>query len=500
MTSDLLAAVAAIREHAPGYALAQRYYEGDVEELFCSPAVKRALGDAAAGFDVNLARRPVDAVLDRLGITAVQVAGDEAATRRLVDTVWTPNKMGRYSKQVVRAALVFGDAYLIVWPGTGDGTVEIHYNSPLTTRMFYQEENPREKSHLAKLWAEGHGDDRTYRANLYYADRIERWVTHKDCDGKALADWREFTSDDGEAWPTVNPYAEVPGFHFRADEPYGRPEHRGAYGPQSAITKLSATLMSTIDYQGFPQRYALLKSAEGATQDQVDWDDDEQTVPAAGGLKASPGTLWELPGVDSVGQFSPADVKAFLEPLAFYARAMAAATATPLRFFEPSGDVPSGESLRADDAPLTHRIHDRQEWFGEEYAAALSFAGRVLDETFGQVDIKWRPVQTVDDEQGWKTALLKMQAGVPALQALTESGYTSELVEGWLAAAAASAVAVGPLDQLRTQADALGLLIRAGADAGSSAAKVGLAGLEFTGAVPVTLRIPERAAAGLEEK
>ncbi|MGH3992317.1 MAG: hypothetical protein ACRDSN_07595, partial [Pseudonocardiaceae bacterium] len=39
----------------------------------------------------------------------------------------------------------------------------------------------------------------------------------------------------------------------------------------------------------------------------------------------------------------------------------------------------------------------------------------------------------VDDEQGWRTVLLKVQAGVPAQQALSETGYSAELVDGWLA-------------------------------------------------------------------
>src|SRR5690606_24816168 len=99
---------------------------------------------------------------------------------------------------------------------------------------------------------------------------------------------------------------------------------------------------------------------------------------------------------------------------------------------EPSGDVPSGESLRADDAPLKHRIEDRQAWLEEAYAAALQFAGRVLGVEFGEVDVKWRPVETIDDLAGWQTIKAKQEAGVPARQALTEAGYSSELVETWL--------------------------------------------------------------------
>lgn len=52
----------------------------------------------------------------------------------------------------------------------------------------------------------------------------------------------------------------------------------------------------------------------------------------------------------------------------------------------------------------------------------------------------------------------------------------------------------------KEQADALGVLIRAGVDPGEAARRVGLAGLRFTGAVPVSLRLPEGDAAHLGQQ
>jgi Phage portal protein, SPP1 Gp6-like len=431
VTPDLMHAVAEIRAHVDGYLLAANYYSGDVPELFVSPAVARALRGDTGGFDINLARRPVDAVLDRMRITAVQVPGDEAATRRLIDTVWTPNRMDRVSKRVHQSALVHGDSYVTVWPGADDGTVELHYNSPLTTRVFYSPENDRVKAYAARLWAEGHGEPRVYRADLYYLDRVEQYVTGRGKTGDETDDWAPFLVD-GESWPLSNPYGVVPVFHWRTGEPYGTPEHRGAFGAQAAITKLSATLMSTVDFQGFPQRWQLLNPNAGTADSLFGFDDDDTASPedAPSSLTAGPGRVWKL-DARAVGQFDPANVDAFLRPLQFYARAMAASTATPLRFFEPSGDVPSGESLRADDAPLAHRIADREELFADEWRDALTFAAMVAGESIPEPDIKWAPIQTVDDEAGWKTVLLKLQAGVPFAQAMTEAGYLSDLVEGW---------------------------------------------------------------------
>ncbi|HLU29971.1 MAG TPA: hypothetical protein VKZ65_16190, partial [Glycomyces sp.] len=223
---------------------------------------------------------------------------------------------------------------------------------------------------------------------------------------------------------------------FRTDEPYGRPVHEGAYGPQNAITKLSATLMATVDGQGFPLRYALTRAGE-VTAAQV-FDDDEDPETTADRLRVEPGTLVTLPGVDKVGQFDPANMDAFLNPLGFYIRSMAASTATPLRFFDPQGQIPSGEALRADEAPLAQRIRDFEDIAADDWASALEFAGRIAGIPVGRPDVKWAPVQTVEDLQGWQTVKAKQEAGVPARQALTEAGYTSELVEQWLEGSDAS--------------------------------------------------------------
>lgn len=53
--------------------------------------------------------------------------------------------------------------------------------------------------------------------------------------------------------------------------------------------------------------------------------------------------------------------------------------------------------------------------------------------------------------------------------------------------------------QVKAAADAMGVLIRAGVDSDDAARRVGLDGLEFTGAMPTSLRLPERDAAGLEQ-
>lgn len=437
--SDLIDAVDAVAEELPAVEEALSYYEGTVDEVFASATIARLLGDSAENYRLNLARRPVDAILDRLKIAAITVPNDQGATTLLEERVWRANHLGRVAKVVHRNALVCGNAYVIVWPGDTDGSVEVHYNSARTVRVFYDPENPHLKSYAAKVWTLGSGDTKRIRVNLYYRDRIERWVSKPGTRGDVDDNYDPYRDPDELAadavWPTPNPYGELPVFHFRSDDPYGRPEHLDAYGPQNAITKLSATMMTTVDHQGFPQRYRLRSLNENTLSDGARLGDpllDDDDLPGDdSSLQSHPGTILDLPDTQSVGQFPNADMEAFLRPLAFYMRAMSSTTATPLRFFDPTGQVPSGQALRADEAPLAEKIGDRQTWFGDEWRDLLTFAMRLGGHPVGTVDVQWQPVQIASDEDDWRTIRLKLLSGVPFRQVMIEAGYRPEIVDGW---------------------------------------------------------------------
>ena len=72
---------------------------------------------------------------------------------------------------------------------------------------------------------------------------------------------------------------------------------------------------------------------------------------------------------------------------------------------------------------------------------------------------------------------------------------------GALARPDAEAASSGPpASEMKAKFDALGAAIRSGVDPSDAASRLGLGGLTFTGATPVSLRLPEQDAAGLEEK
>ena len=64
--------------------------------------------------------------------------------------------------------------------------------------------------------------------------------------------------------------------------------------------------------------------------------------------------------------------------------------------------------------------------------------------------------------------------------------------------ATATQAVANPAEE-KARFDALGAAVRAGVDPNDAAARLGLSGIQFTGAVPVSLRMPQSEAAALED-
>ena len=434
--SDLMAGLDALDHSAQDYQKADQYYTGQISEFFASPRLRRAMMRTGVGFRFNFARIPVDAVTERLQLSAV-TSTDEQADAAL-QIIWLRNKIALQSRQFVRRASEFGDAYVIVWPDADTGEVDVFYNSPLCVRVFYDTERPLRKSHAIKRWDADGGT----RVDLYYPDRIEKYVTKPGSKGKQQADWMEYHDEEGDSWPYDNPYGQVPVFHYRNDQPYGEAEHKGFYGPQDAIHKLVLSHMAGVDYQAFPQRYALTApdtdTSEAAIGDEDTFAFSENTGATSPGLgearsqfTADPGSLWFMRGVTGVGQFETADHANFTDPMQVYLRMGAEITNTPLHRMDPTGDAPSGESLRTAEAPFVHKIEDRQLSYGDTTRELFTFALELAGFPNADVTVRWNPAQTVNDLEGWNTVAAKLAAGVPAEQAFLEAGYSDEQTDAW---------------------------------------------------------------------
>jgi hypothetical protein len=274
--NDLMYGIEELKEARPGYDQAQTYYDGKVPEVFTSVRLRRALAAHNIDFDLNFAKTPVNAVTDRLEIAGITGADD--AETALISKVWQDNQLDLEMPDTFRRAGEYGDAYLMVLP-VDDATASRSYGSrcSITARRLCASSTTRRtlaaRRFTIKRWCDGPYQ----RVELIYDDRTERWTTGKNSGGDKPNDWLHWPADgeDPESWRSSTTGASRAVFHFRTDRPYGVPEHYGAYGPQNAITKLQATHMGTVDYQGFPQRYALTETATTDTSDLEPGDFDD---------------------------------------------------------------------------------------------------------------------------------------------------------------------------------------------------------------------------------
>jgi hypothetical protein len=115
----------------------------------------------------------------------------------------------------------------------------------------------------------------------------------------------------------------------------------------------------------------------------------------------------------------------------FYVRMGATITNTPLHYFDPTGDAPSGESLRTAEAPFIKKVENRKLSFGDTWREVFQFVLQLLGHDKAKVVVHWKPSASNDDQFSWQVAQLKQGAGVPVEQTLLENGYTATQVEEW---------------------------------------------------------------------
>lgn len=501
-STDVALALEQIMGALQGYEHAQEYDSINLWEQNMLSREGRTLRQADIEFDPNLCSPVIDAVNNKLLISSVtatsggvkDMQASEHATAVLT-AVRDANELDTRYRSWNRYALRDGDAYLIVWPDeptevnvelTGDQDVDdvpavvgvnITYGDPRNCRMFYDPENPRRKLFFAHMWEFQISDEKKprIRMNLFYADRIEKWISGPGDRNKTAKEFRPYLDPDrdgagdypgsgmdpdadgarGAVWPMVNPYGQVPVFHLRTDFDYGRPEHADAFAPQDALSKLIEMMMVTVEFNGFPQRYAIQEADSLGTQSiredplaehsPADWDHDfteealSTTSITSGAIsnetgsnyESNPGAMQIYKGFREVSQFQTANPASFLEPLREMALLISASTSTPFWKFQGlGGQTPSGEALRIAEAPLVQKARDRMAMFGGAWQDAYEFALKILNVS-ARVAVQWCNPEISDLTEVWQLVKLKIELGVPRANALMQAGVSETEAVEW---------------------------------------------------------------------
>lgn len=201
-------------------------------------------------------------------------------------------------------------------------------------------------------------------------------------------------------------------------------------------------------------------------------------------------------------------------------RDLAAVTQTPPHHLLGQIANLSAEALAAAEASLSRKIEERKHSFGESWEQVLRLAAHVDGDVEAAADfeaqVRWRDMESrslaqsadalgklaqmlqVPVEMLWEKIPGWTQQDVERAKDLAGQGGGFDQMLAELAGGQTSAPPPTDPAEVKARADSLGILIRAGVSAESAAAIVGLTGAQFTGAVPVGLRLPESEATDLE--
>lgn len=469
-SADLMEGWKALENEAGRYAEALAYYRGTVAERFANERIRRLVAESGQGYRFRLAAIPVKVMAKRCRIATV--SSDLEAASDLLERIRLANQATIYEPLIIRKMFTFGDAYAFVWPveadedqdqrdgettdvaaaeAVRDVQVEISYQSPLHCRVIYDGEDGRRARFGIRRWLErsplGEGQD-IWRAEVWYADRLEPWITRPGTTGGTVEDWEPYAEDDlGDRvtvddanWPLDHDWEEIPIKHARTDLPYGEPAHAAAYGPQDAITKAITTqVVVDIEAHGWPERYRLLETARDleSGRDPVPWEDSASAPaasmePATSARRRGAALEHVYPDTKAVGEFGQPDPGVLIAPVEHWVRLMSVVTETPLYELDPTVQM-SGVSREKADAPLRAKEREAKAYldgfWSEVYTLACRMAG--MDQP-GTIAVHWAPPDVVMDGEWWQTAQLRVQAGVPARQVLLEANYLPDQVDAWL--------------------------------------------------------------------
>jgi len=379
MNTHIEEAIHNFRTAGARYARTERYYRGDHDLAFATEKFANTFGSLFREFALNLCPVVCDAIRDKLRITGFAARSrtddqiDDPAVR--ASDVWHRNRMPVRSGEVHREALINGDAFVIVWPDES-GEPAIYPNRAANCYAVYDDDHPGRIVRAAKYWRTL---DRNTHLNLYYPDRIERYITVKPGDA-FLPEAKEFTTAGD---PVSNPFGIVPMFHFANNAEigsFGRSELDAAIPIQDGLNKSVLDMLVAMEFSAYRQRWA--------AGIEIAYDNDGNAVAP---FKAGVDHLWITENPNArFGDFDTAALDQFIKVKDSFRIDLASVTGTPMYYLLPhTRGFPSGESLTRAEARFIAKIRDRQAVFGHVWSEVMEFALRIGGFVDVRLETEW---------------------------------------------------------------------------------------------------------------
>jgi hypothetical protein len=326
------------------YTILEDYFKGEQALALDPDELNSKFGQTFATFRDNLARPIIEAADGRVRIVDF---GNGEGLGLDADLAWLRNNMNEESKWVHKEAMVKGDGYVIVLPDQG-GKGGIFPQISEQIAVLPNDVYPRLTDAAVKWWVEpvlieNQAEEQNFvRVNLYFDDRIERYIAIKSGD-------------------TLDP-------EFEAYQPYEDEQ-------------------TEAEFTAAPQRWAT----------GVEIPVDPKTGEPKATFKAGGDTVWTAANdAAKFGQFQAGSMQGFSDSMKVLLEQLAVVSRTPMYYLMSPANWPTGEMLKSSEGALRQRVQDHQEAFGPVWVKVLASVLRldgleVEDENLLQLVPQWLP-------------------------------------------------------------------------------------------------------------
>jgi hypothetical protein len=401
----------------------RNYYLGKHRVKFVGAELQQDFGRQLQSLSCNRCETVVDAVIDRLTVTGFEDDDGDTNHEGIAQTFWKTANLDKIAREVHQEALVHGDAYVLVWPNEGVEVFSQHSNQ---MAVAYDDERPDQIYCAAKSWKVRTGH---WRMNLYFNDRVEKYITNKPSDElpENNEQWTEHQDKNDSSWPVIHNFGRVPVFHFavnaRSGE-YGRSDLAAIIPLQDRLNQTLANQAVAEEFQSYKQRWAT-----GIQPMEIENEDGTREFVhpfEEGGADR----LWTSTNDNTkFGEFSSADLNMFEHVVEGEEIRIARTARIPLHYIIQTGTPPSGESLKTAEAPFVAKVKDRQRSFGSTWNQLIRFVLFLQDGTQTTLRTVWASPETRMDHQLIEQAILKKELGISKAQILRELNYSEAMIE-----------------------------------------------------------------------
>lgn len=416
------------RERLENYIQAREYYDG-IHETQLTDRTRSYLKSLRTGqdFRANYCPIVVNALADRLKLIGFKT--EDASSETYWDW-WQKNRMDKTMGIVQRASIRDGDAFIHVEWDSLANLPRFHFEKAGVENgvmVYYSEEHSHEIAFASKHWVISRGDSagKMRRLNLYFPDRIEKYVSH---DHIGMGAYLAFEDEDteigtgrlGEAgivWMTDNRAADglplgIPIVHFPNDDNgdcYGKSRLNDVIPIQDALNKSLIDLIATLDVEAF----GLL----------VGTGDDWSGIQVGPGAVVSTRASKSEAGLERLAGTSPDGMINAYNSLVME---MFRISGTPLSYAQISGQTPAEGTMKQQESTLIAQVEKAQIDFGNAWEDMMIIARR-LGNAFGNASLN----EDVLIESVWKDAQIRNELEETTTYAMKveKLGYTKEYAQ-----------------------------------------------------------------------